>query len=298
MEGIGLREDSKRYPRGNAADFPQVEDERKGKEDELMVIRIRGLGQDQVRREGHHHTTDWSQINWRRVHRKVQNLRFRIFRAAQPQDWDKVKELSRLMLKSYSNLLLSIRRVTQENTGHNTPGIDGKIITRDKERNQLADELCKNAPWKAAPVRRLYIPKSNHKLRPLGIPTIANRAMQAVVKNVLEPRFEAEFEAQSYGFRPGRSCHDAIEEIHTALNEGACGKNQYLLDADIKGAFDHINHEFILNRIGNTPEQALVKQWLTAGYIEWGKFHQTTEGTPQGGVATPPTMLQNALCRA
>jgi len=252
-----------------------------------MAINIRNTDTTQMYREERHSQTDWNQINWKKVHRRVQNLRFRIFRETKEQNWSKVRNLIRLLLKSYSNLLLSIRHVTQQSDGRKTPGVDGELITTPGEREKLADELQKNGYWRASPVKRVYIPKSNGKMRPLGIPTIRDRVMQAVVKNALEPRFEAESEAQSYGFRPGRCCQDAIDEIYVALNECATGRNQYILDADIKGAFDHISHDFILKRIDNMPGQNLVKQWLKAGYVEWGKLHQSTEGTPQGGVASP-----------
>ena len=125
----------------------------------------------------------------------------------------------------------------------------------------------------------------------MGIPTIRDRVLQMVVRNALEPRFEATFEAQSYGFRPGRCCQDAIEEVYVALNNGAVGKNLYILDADIQGAFDHINQDFILHRIGPTPGRELIKQWLQAGYWKHGTLHHTPEGTPQGGVITLPTKL-------
>lgn len=237
--------------------------------------------------DGHARPTDWSQINWRKVEGKVQNLRRRIFRAVQQQDWGQVKNLTKLMLRSYSNLLVSTRRVTQVNTGKNTPGLDGEIADTPEKRGELVDDLRRHQSRKVAPVKRVYIPKSNGKKRPLGLPTIRDRVMQAVVKNALEPRFEAEFEAKSYGFRPGRSCQDAVEEVFIALNESALGRNQWVLDADIRGAFDHISHDYIMGRVGPMPGIELVKQWLKAGYVEWGTLHQTTEGTPQGGVISP-----------
>jgi RNA-directed DNA polymerase len=229
--------------------------------------------------------TQWETIDWGKAEKRVRHLRRRIFRATQQKDWKRVRDLTRLMLKSYSNIVISVRRVSQINAGKNTPGVDGQTAKTSEERGKLVDQMKSYEPWKATPTRRVYIKKNNGKQRPLGIPTIRDRAMQAVVKNAIEPRFEAEFEAKSYGFRPGRSCQDAIEEVFRGLSNGVAGRNEYILDADIKGAFDHLSHEFILNRVGKIPGNDLIKQWLKAGYIEWGKLYETEEGTPQGGVS-------------
>ena len=231
--------------------------------------------------------TVWSQVDWKKAERSVQNLRFRIFRAAKEQRWKQVRNLTKLLLRSYANRLVSVRRITQVNRGRHTPGVDGERLTTPDERAKLVDDLRQYQPWKAAPVRRVSSPKANGKQRPLGIPTLRDRVLQMMVKNALEPRFEAEFEAQSYGFRPGRCCQDAIEEVYVALNNGAVGHHHYILDADIQGAFDHLSHDVILHRIGPLPGRELIKQWLQAGYWEHGTLHHTTEGTPQGGVISP-----------
>jgi len=241
-------------------------------------------------REGHagrFPKTDWIYVEWSKANQTVRNLQQRIYRAAQRKDWRTLKGLTRLLLRSYSNLLMSVRQVTVLNDGRKTPGIDGQVVLTDEARSQLVDELCQIKIWQAKPVRRVYIPKAKGGKRPLGIPTIKDRVLQCVIKNAYEPRFEAEFEANSYGFRPGRSTWDAIEEVHNALRNGAAGQNQFILDADIRGAFDHINHDFILQKIGPMPGRELVRQWLKAGYVEYGELHLTEEGTPQGGVISP-----------
>jgi RNA-directed DNA polymerase len=230
-------------------------------------------------------STDWQSVNWRKANRQVRNLRQRIFKAAQAKDWNKVRSLQKLMMRSYSNTLVGVRRVTQENKGKRTPGIDGMKVTSPEGRGRLVDHLMTFQPWKARPTKRVYIPKANGKLRPLGIPTVVDRCLQARVKNALEPRWEASFEASSYGFRPGRSCQDAI--CHVADITRSDGRKKWVVDADIKGAFDNIAHDYVLTAIGEPPGRELIKQWLKAGYVEHGTFHPTEAGTPQGGVISP-----------
>ena len=162
-------------------------------------------------------------------------------------------------------MLVAVRRITQVNRGRHTPGIDGECVTTPEERAKLVDDLRQYHPWRAAPVRRVYLPKANGKQRPLGIPTLRDRVLHMVVKNALEPRFEAEFEAPSDGCRPGRCGQEAIEEVSVALNNGAVGHHHYILDADIQGAFDQISQDFSLHRLGLMPGRELIKQWLKAG---------------------------------
>ncbi len=149
----------------------------------------------------------------------------------------------------------------------------------------MVDALAHYTLWKAKPARRVYIPKSSNKLRPLGIPVIMDRCLQALVKNALEPAWEATFEGTSYGFRPGRSCHDAISKIYLLARPNKTKK--WILDADITGAFDNISHEYVLKTIGRVPGRELIKQWLKAGYVDKDVFHETETGTPQGGVISP-----------
>jgi RNA-directed DNA polymerase len=229
--------------------------------------------------------TDWNAVDWRKANRTVRNLRRRIFRAAQEGTLKKVRSLQKLMLRSYSNRLVSVRRVAQINAGKNTPGVDKLVIKTPAARGRMVDLLVHYTLWKAKPARRVYIPKANNKLRPLGIPVVVDRCLQAMVKNALEPAWEAKFEGTSYGFRPGRSCHDAIEKIFVLARPNKTKK--WVLDADIKGAFDNISHDHLLKAIGSVPGRELIKQWLKAGYVEHGTFHATEQGTPQGGVVSP-----------
>jgi RNA-directed DNA polymerase len=221
------------------------------------------------------------------VERRVQNLRWRICRAAKAPRWKQVRNLTTRRLRSDAKMLVAVRRITQVNRGRPTPGMDGERLTTPDARAKLVDALRHEQPWKAAPVRRVYIPQANGKPRPRGLPTIRDRVLQRVVTNALDPRFEAEFEAQSDGFRPGRGCQDAIEEVDVALKNGAVGHHRYLLDADLQGAFDHSSQDFILQRIGPLPGRELIKPWRQAGYWEHGTLHHTTEGPPQGGVVSP-----------
>src|SRR5256885_12061313 len=229
--------------------------------------------------------TNWNAIDWRKANRTVRNLRHRIFRATQEGNLNKVRSLQKLMLKSYSNRLVSVRRVAQINAGKNTPGVDKLVIKTPAARGKMVDALAHYSLGKAKPAKRVYIPKANNKLRPLGIPVVVDRCLQAMLKNALEPAWEARFEGSSYGFRPGRSCHDAIEKIYGLARPNKTKK--WVLDADIRGAFDHISHEYLLTTVGPVPGKELIKQWLKAGYVEQDVFHATEQGTPQGGVVSP-----------
>jgi RNA-directed DNA polymerase len=230
-------------------------------------------------------TTEWNSINWRRTNKVVKNLRQRIFRATRENNWKKVRSLQKLLMRCYSNTLLAVRRVTQTNQGKKTPGVDKLLVLTPKARGCLVDILSKFIPWKPLPSKRVYIPKPNGKKRPLGIPTIIDRCLQAIVKNALEPCWEAQFEGSSYGFRIGRSAHDAGEKIYNICRPNK--KKKWVVDADIKGCFDNIDHDFLLQAIGNFPARKLIHQWLKAGVMDKGVFNETESGTPQGGIVSP-----------
>ena len=226
----------------------------------------------------------WHQIEWEQVEHTVRRLQERIYRATERQAWRTVRSLQTLLARATANKLLAIRRVTQENQGKRTPGIDGQVCLTAVERTALARKSFSFAGYRPQPVRRVYIPKSDgKKLRPLGIPTITDRVYQAIVKTALEPEWEARFEANSYGFRPGRCCMDAIVQLHTTLSH--TGSSAWILDADISGCFDHIAHAPLLARI--PVFRTVVQRWLTAGVVELGHYQATEAGTPQGGVISP-----------
>jgi len=241
-------------------------------------------------------TLDWHAVDWRAVEESVRRLRQRIFTATQAGDLPRVRNLQKLMLRSRANTLLSVRRVTERNAGRLTAGVDGQVVLTAEAKADLAERVQRGSePFTAMPVRRVYIPKkgSSGKRRPLGIPVIADRAHQARVVNALEPEWEARFEPRSYGFRPGRGCHDAIEAIYWTA-KGRSPKRQWVLDADLAAAFDRIAHDHILTRLGTFPARGMVAQWLKAGVVENGRFAPTEEGTPQGGVVSP-VLLNVAL---
>jgi RNA-directed DNA polymerase len=231
--------------------------------------------------------SDWSQIDWRRAERDVRRLRQRIFTASKTGDLARVRRLQALMLRSHANTLVSVRRVTERNAGRLTAGIDGEVVLTPKAKLELVDRVTHpREPFKALPVRRVFIPKPGGKQRPLGIPVILDRVHQARVVNALEPEWEARFEPKSYGFRPGRGCHDALEAIFQVA-KGKTPRRTWVLDADLAGAFDRIGHDHILAMIGSFPARGMVRAWLRAGVVENGRLSRAEEGTPQGGVISP-----------
>jgi RNA-directed DNA polymerase len=230
----------------------------------------------------------WNRLPWRKLEQHVYRIQKRIFNAEFRGNRRAVHKLQKLLMKSRAARLLAVRRVTQDNQGKKTAGVDGVKSVPPKQRFDLAERIHPKC-WKRSatmPARRVWIPKPGKpgERRPLGIPVMETRAQQALVKLALEPEWESKFEPNSYGFRPGRSCHDAIAAIFVIIAH----KAKYVLDADLKGAFDNINHEALLEKLNTYPAlRRAIKAWLKAGVIDDGVFEETTRGTPQGGVASP-----------
>lgn len=228
-----------------------------------------------------HNTVNWQAIDWQAVHENVRRLQARIVKATQEGRWGKVKALQHLLTHSFSGKALAVKRVT-ENQGKRTSGVDGEIWDTPAKKAEAITRL-KQHGYHPAPLRRIYIPKSNGKRRPLSIPTMLDRAMQALYLLALDPVVETLADKQSHGFRKSRSCADAIEQVHNVLSRRTCAK--WVLEGDISACFDTINHEWLL---AHTPMDTVVlRKWLKAGFIERNAFHATTEGTPQGGVISP-----------
>jgi len=223
----------------------------------------------------------WKSIDWKTAEEQVRRLQLRIAKAIKIGRYAKAKALQWLLTHSFFAKILAIKRVTQ-NTGRRTPGIDRVIWKTDRQKTTAVHELRRKG-YKAQPLRRIYIPKKNGKLRPLGIPTMADRAQQALHLIGLMPIAETLADENSYGFRPKRSTHDAIEQCFLVLSRP--WSPQWVLEGDIKACFDKISHDWLEQNV--IMDKAILKQWLKAGYVEENCFHDTESGTPQGGIASP-----------
>ena len=230
-----------------------------------------------------HEPEDWYDIDLRRAYRNVRRLQARIVKATQEGRWNKVKALQHLLIHSYSAKVLAVKRVT-ENDGKRTPGVDGAVWDTPRKK-AIAIHTLKWRGYHPQPLRRIYIPKNSDKTkkRPLSIPTMKDRAMQALYLTALDPIAETTADPNSYGFRKERSPADAIQQCYTILarQDGA----PWILEGDIRSCFDRIRHEWLL---ANIPmNKAILNKWLKAGYIEQNALHATEEGVPQGGIASP-----------
>jgi len=227
--------------------------------------------------------TSWADIDWSEIEGHVRHLQGRIFRAAADGKKQRLKSLQKLLARSRFVKMLAIRQVTQQNKGKNTAGVDGVVCNTSQNRLKLLNEEIDPEGYRPQPVRRVFIPKSNGKRRPLGIPTVRDRVMQAIIKMALEPEWEHHFEVNSYGFRPGRRTMDAVSAIHHTI--ASKGSSEWVLDADISGCFDNIDHEALLQRL--PVFTTILRRWLKAGVVELGTRHETEAGTPQGGIISP-----------
>lgn len=229
---------------------------------------------------------DWSDIDWKQVNLTVKKLRRRIFDAKRKNNRKVLCSLQRMMLKSTSNILYCIRKISY-NSGSKTPGIDREILESPKDRFRLFQDISRNG-WNGVspkPIRRIYI-KEGEKLRPIGIPTVYDRVIQAMICNALEPEWEAVFEKGSYGFRPKRNTNDAVSRIWLALNKE--NSRKWVLDSDIAKCFDSISHKYLLEQLKGFPGKSLIKEMLEAGIIireVW--LSSEDEGTPQGSSLSP-----------
>jgi RNA-directed DNA polymerase len=229
----------------------------------------------------------WKSIPWRKLRKIVFRLQMRIFKAQKNGNALLVRKLQKLLLSSKAVKLLAIQQVTQLNKGKNTAGVDGKKALEPSQRFALYEVLVNNwKQWKHKPLKRVYIPKADGTKRGLGIPTISDRAYQCFLKYVLEPAAEATFNARSYGFRPGRSCHDVQKLIFDNLNSLKKGISKRILELDIEKCFDKIDHKFLMQsvQLPKTAKQGIFRA-IKAGVR--GEFPSSESGTPQGGVISP-----------
>ena len=237
-----------------------------------------------VRKDGSalsHAPDNWHAVDWRRVERNVRGMQIRIAKATRESDWRRVKTLQRMLTRTLSAKLYAVRRVTQ-NQGARTAGVDRELWDSPESRWAAVGRL-KRRGYKPLPLRRVFIPKANGKERPLGIPTMRDRAMQALYLLALEPVAESTSDPNSYGFRLNRSTADAMSQIFVAMSQK--GFARWVLEADIKGCFDWINHDWLETHV--PMDRKILRKWLKAGLIYKGQLQATEAGTPQGGIISP-----------
>lgn len=235
-----------------------------------------------------HIQANWHEIDWNKANQKVRRMQARIVEATKAKRWGKVRALQHLLTHSFHAKALAVRRVT-ENQGKKTPGVDGITWDTPQAKTQAITSLKRHG-YKPEPLRRVYIPKKNGKMRPLGIPTMKDRAMQALHLLALEPVAETTGDTVSYGFRPKRSVADAIEQCFIGLARK--GSAQWVLEGDIKACFDGISHKWLETNV--SMDKTILHKWLKAGYVEEGQLFPTEAGTPQGGIISP-TLANIAL---
>lgn len=234
------------------------------------------------------HDFAWKSIDWKKCEAQVKKLQERIVKARKEGRHGKVQALQWTLTHSFAAKAIAVKRVTT-NEGKKTPGVDGVLWSTNKAKYEAVLDLKRNG-YKPQPLRRVFIKKANGKLRPLGIPTMKDRAMQALYLMALEPLAEMTADAHSYGFRKERCCQDAIQQCHTVLSHGY--SPQWILEGDIKGCFDHISHDWLLANI--PTDKRILKKWLKCGVIFKGELFKTEEGTMQGGIISP-TLANMAL---
>ena len=223
----------------------------------------------------------WHGIDWATAHQTVRRLQMRIAKAVREKRWGKVKTLQWLLTRSFYGKAIAVKRVT-ENQGKKSPGVDGEIWDTLETKAKAVMSLRRRG-YQPRPLRRVYIPKANGKMRPLGIPTMKDRAMQALHLLALEPIAETTADPNSYGFRVERASRDAAGQCFTMLSQA--GSAQWVLDADISGCFDNISHNWLLTNI--PMDKVVLQKWLKSGFVWKGQMFPTVAGTPQGGIISP-----------